>query len=154
MLLSGIISLVAGLAELVHALPGPPEPPVLGVPKLSSDYPRRLPLDIQPRQAVVQIPPSVNKNDFTCPETTDKKLKLEHLQIAMNDFTYIFYTKKDVKKAFERYVAKEYVSSVAMSGRQSLTVCHAGATQSTDWRWPHAGYRGFDSAYRKCYDQD
>lgn len=151
MLLSGIISVVAGLAEAVNALP---DPLALGVPQLSSSYPRKLPLDIQPPQVVVQIPPSVNKNEFTCPSTTDKKMKLEHLRIAMNDFTYIFYTKKDVKKAFERYVAKEYVSALSVSRWQSVTMCHAGATQSTDWRWPHAGYRGFDSAYRKCYDQD
>lgn len=46
---------------------------------------------------------------FNCPPCTLSHLTHAALQAAMNDFAYIFYTEKDVSKAFNKYVATNYL---------------------------------------------
>ncbi|KAJ9413970.1 hypothetical protein FOXG_22820 [Fusarium oxysporum f. sp. lycopersici 4287] len=62
-------------------------------------------------QRVVEIA-GINTSNVTiwdCPSTTSPDLSQSMIQTAMNDFAYTFYTEKDVKRAFERYVASNYV---------------------------------------------
>ena len=54
----------------------------------------------------------INTNNVTvwdCPATSCPHLNQNMLQAAMNDFAYTFYTEKNVKRAFDTYVAKNYV---------------------------------------------
>ncbi|KAL7009194.1 hypothetical protein EMMF5_001392 [Cystobasidiomycetes sp. EMM_F5] len=83
--------------DAVSCAPGPPAP-----------YPPGLPLDISPNQNVVQIPPSITGVTYSCPSNTRQALTIDQLQVAMNDFAYIFYTLKDPGKALKRYAALEY----------------------------------------------
>jgi hypothetical protein len=56
--------------------------------------------------------PGINTNNvtsFDCPEATRQHLSQQQLQCAMDDFAYIFYTEKNVTKAFNKYVATNYV---------------------------------------------
>ncbi|KXJ86381.1 hypothetical protein Micbo1qcDRAFT_186084 [Microdochium bolleyi] len=46
---------------------------------------------------------------FDCPKTTRAKLSQKQLQAAMDEFAYMFYTEKKLKKAFNKYVASNYV---------------------------------------------
>jgi hypothetical protein len=58
------------------------------------------------------IIPGINTNNVTyfhCPETTRQHLSQQELQCAMDDFAHIFYTEKNVTKAFNKYVASNYV---------------------------------------------
>jgi hypothetical protein len=50
-----------------------------------------------------------NVTSFDCPEATRQHLSQQELQCAMDDFAYIFYTEKNVTKAFNKYVATNYV---------------------------------------------
>ncbi|KAF5612151.1 hypothetical protein F25303_14408 [Fusarium sp. NRRL 25303] len=62
-------------------------------------------------QRIVEIA-GINTSNVTiwdCPSTTSPDLSQSMIQTAMNDFAYTFYTEKDVKRAFERYVASNYV---------------------------------------------
>ncbi|KAL5590202.1 hypothetical protein FOBRF1_013759 [Fusarium oxysporum] len=62
-------------------------------------------------QRVMEIA-GINTSNVTiwdCPSTTSPDLSQSMIQTAMNDFAYTFYTEKDVKRAFERYVASNYV---------------------------------------------
>ncbi|KAF5594077.1 hypothetical protein FPANT_4960 [Fusarium pseudoanthophilum] len=62
-------------------------------------------------QRIVEIA-GINTSNVTiwdCPSSTSPDISLPMIQTAMNDFAYTFYTEKDVKRAFERYVASNYV---------------------------------------------
>lgn len=62
-------------------------------------------------QRIVEIA-GINTSNVTiwdCPSTTIPDLSQAMIQTAMNDFAYTFYTEKNVKGAFERYVASNYV---------------------------------------------
>ncbi|KAH7002466.1 hypothetical protein EDB80DRAFT_809474 [Ilyonectria destructans] len=50
-----------------------------------------------------------NVTVFNCPPGTRGDASLESIQLAMNDFAYMFYTEKNVKAAFKQYVASNYV---------------------------------------------
>ncbi|KAH7136269.1 hypothetical protein EDB81DRAFT_949049 [Dactylonectria macrodidyma] len=50
-----------------------------------------------------------NVTIWDCPATSCPDLDQNMLQAAMNDFAYTFYTEKNVKKAFAKYVASNYV---------------------------------------------
>jgi predicted SnoaL-like aldol condensation-catalyzing enzyme len=50
---------------------------------------------------------SINK--FICPTTTNVFLDQHDLQAAMDRFAHIFYIEKDVKGAFDQYVAANYI---------------------------------------------
>jgi hypothetical protein len=50
-----------------------------------------------------------NVTVWDCPPTTSPDASQSLLQTAMNDFAYTFYTEKNVKRAFDRYVASNYV---------------------------------------------
>ncbi|KAF5529486.1 hypothetical protein FNAPI_13861 [Fusarium napiforme] len=62
-------------------------------------------------QRIVEIA-GINTSNVTiwdCPSSTSPDVNLPMIQTAMNDFAYTFYTEQDVKRAFERYVASNYV---------------------------------------------
>lgn len=50
-----------------------------------------------------------NVTVFNCPPGTRGDASLESIQLAMNDFAYMFYIEKNVKAAFKQYVASNYV---------------------------------------------
>ncbi|KAH7160471.1 hypothetical protein B0J13DRAFT_602965 [Dactylonectria estremocensis] len=50
-----------------------------------------------------------NVTIWDCPPTSCPDLNQNMLQAAMNDFAYTFYTEKNVKGAFAKYVASNYV---------------------------------------------
>jgi hypothetical protein len=62
-------------------------------------------------QRVVEIAgiSTSNVTLWDCPSTTSPDLSQLMIQTAMNDFAYTFYTEKNVRRAFERYVASNYV---------------------------------------------